>query len=143
MIYTLEERSGLPKIIFAYHVRLLGWPTERLGFKSPSSFSKDEDLLELIAGFKSGRIRFERVSPAEVEALERKHGISHNPARKARRDAGSRAPLRPPATRSARLRKCPINTPKYVPEGADAADIDWDAWMAAYQPGFCRKAPAL
>lgn len=137
MIYTLDEVSGLPKIIYAYYVRLCGWPTERLEFKSPGCFSRDEDLRELIAGFKSGRIRFERMSPARVGALERKYGIAHRPARKARRDADTRAPLRLPATRSARLRKCPINTPKYVPEGADAAEIDWDVWMATYQPG-CR-----
>lgn len=141
MKFTREEISNLPKIIFAYGVRLRRWP-KHLKFKSPGCFSSNDDLLELIGGFKTGRIRFERVSPAQVEALERKYGISGAPARKARRGAGSRAPLRPIATRSRRLRKCPINTPKYVPEGADAAEIDWEAWMATHQPGYRATAAA-
>lgn len=141
MKWTLEEESQLPKILFAYGVCVARWP-KGIKFRSPGCFSSNDTLLELIAGFKSGRIYFARVSPARIAALERWHGISRHPARKARRGAGSRAPLRPLATRAKHLRKCPINTSKYVPDGADAAEINWEEWMATHQPDYYRAEAA-
>ena len=140
MIWTLEERGMTQKIIYAYGVQLMRWPELKYPFQSPGHFSTNDPLLELIEGFKTGRIYFKRLSAAEVEALERKHGLSGDASRQARRNAGKRAPLRPLATRSKRLRKCDIVTPKYVPEGADAAEINWDEWMATYQSGLGKRA---
>lgn len=141
MMWTLEERGNTQKIIYKYGVCLAGWPEKKHRLRSPGQFSSNDQLLELIEGFKSGRIAFKRVSRARVAALERRHGLSGDPACRGRRDAGKRAPLRPPATRSKRLRKSRIATPKFVPEGADAAEIDWDQWMATYQAGLgCAEA---
>ena len=50
------------------------------------------------------------------------------------RTTNTRAPLRPPETRSGHLRKAPIKTLPWVPPDADTKKIDWDEWMATYQP---------
>lgn len=108
MTWAPERRSGEPVTVFRFSAEVLGVPFA--DFKSPGAISSNQKLDDLIEGFASGRIRWVRLSRAEIMRRKRMHGIESIPnwVLAARADAASLRPIRPVET-SPWLRKGSVN----------------------------------
>lgn len=122
MMYTLHETTGAQKIIFRYGVELVGWPKD-VTFESPGHISSIHKLNRLRAGFERGRIRFRRLSAAEISRRERRLGLAGDESRRGRRDAAQVRQLRPVETRSKLLRNgTGIKTREWIVEDDEAEE---------------------
>ena len=122
MTWARERRSGEPRIIFMHGVELFGVPPA--DFRSPGDISVAAELEALIEGLTNGRIRWVRLSRAEIMRRKRMHGIEGIPdwILAARADASLLRPVRPVET-SPWLRKGSVNkTTEWVPDAVLAAE---------------------
>lgn len=119
MKYTYVADTSVQLLVFLYSVELVGWP-DKIVFRSPGAIGKRRDVSRLRAMLRSGQLRFRRVPRAELGGIAREHGLSSLLSGRVcdvvgRRDAGTKRPPRPPATRSkTHTRWTGIHTARYA-----------------------------
>lgn len=69
MIWTKTD-NGTLRVSTEHKVVLHGYPEEAVHFDAPSNFSRVDVLELLVTGWRTGYTRFERMTEAEVQAME-------------------------------------------------------------------------